>query len=465
MNTNKLLAQAGRKRAFLFTVFLAVLFLAAGAGVFQFFLKNIREIDHDTQRTTVIQSAQLIQKEFDLLEQRTDLLLHFVEGHDSTFVDHYLAQDSTLSGILVFCKEHSTPRGHKSASNLRAFLIPLRTMDLKDGRYQIWADVWALNNYFKNLNATRTYFELFSADRHYVLSPDSVRVGQLLDARSFPNPTTSDTVVLSSYLMMDVLQQRFEIDSFMKGSFAVVSVPVLQPEDWGKNIIYLSFTLTGTSLLLMLIVLFNLYRSWQRKQAAALALAHRNREQTEMRLNQLREQLNPHFLFNVLGSLQQLIGEDQDHAKVFVGQLAKVYRQVLQADKSPLANVRDELNLSKSYLFLQKVRFGESISSVDIQVSEAQHAWRIPRMSLQILTENAIKHNALTVEHPLRLSIYVEGHRLVVGNTRRPRTVYPKNKSGYGLHYLRAMYTHLGQEGFDIEVTDAYFKVYLPLLT
>lgn len=196
------------------------------------------------------------------------------------------------------------------------------------------------------------------------------------------------------------------------------------------------------------------------KQHAALEIAQLKQENLEARLNLLKQQISPHFLFNSLGTLRSIAPDN--HTKSYVSQLANVYRYLLQHDSGHLASLENELEFVHSYLFILQERYEDALEiSMDIP-KEAIHK-KLPPFALQILVENAIKHNVLSAEDPLKITIHVKGTGLVVENNFRPRLSSVEN-SGKGLKNISDRYRLLMAQEPEIVHTENTFRVILPLL-
>jgi Histidine kinase len=190
------------------------------------------------------------------------------------------------------------------------------------------------------------------------------------------------------------------------------------------------------------------------------------REMAQAEAETLRQQLDPHFMFNALNALTSLVEEEPKVAVRFIRQLSQVYRYVLDARGREVVSLRDELEFAQSYLFLQRIRYGEALQ-VDMPAPAAVPADAVvPPLSLQLLLENALKHNVATASQPLQLRIELEpdGRRLRVVNTLRPRRVAPGESTGLGLPNLQGRYRHLTPEPVQVERADTEFRVTLPVL-
>ncbi|WP_167856221.1 sensor histidine kinase [Hymenobacter metallicola] len=191
------------------------------------------------------------------------------------------------------------------------------------------------------------------------------------------------------------------------------------------------------------------------------------KEMAQAEAESLRQQLDPHFMFNALNALTSLVEEEPKLAVRFIRQLSQVYRYVLDARQREVVPLADELEFAQSYLFLQNIRYGEALR-VELPESSAVPAnGVVPPLSLQLLLENALKHNAASISQPLHLRIAIDsaGKCLTVSNTLRPRRLGPGESLGIGLPNLTARYAHLTAEPVRVERTEAEFIVTLPVLS
>ncbi|GGW40460.1 histidine kinase [Arenibacter certesii] len=177
----------------------------------------------------------------------------------------------------------------------------------------------------------------------------------------------------------------------------------------------------------------------------------------------LKNQLDPHFLFNSLNVLTSLIEEDPVQAQKFTTSLSKVYRYVLEQKNKDLVTVDEELTFAKTYIKLLRMRFEDSIV-LDIPAQSCNPEAKIVPLSLQLLLENAVKHNVVTAERPLRIRVYEEEGMLCVSNNYQAKRVVKKS-SGVGLKNIQQRYQILSKRVVQIEKTTSEFTVKLPLLT
>jgi two-component system LytT family sensor kinase len=185
------------------------------------------------------------------------------------------------------------------------------------------------------------------------------------------------------------------------------------------------------------------------------------KEKAEMKYHHLKNQVNPHFLFNALTSLDALIKSDPDLASRYVGHMAKVYRYVLEHKEREVVPLKIELEFIRHYLCLQKIRFGESLQ-IDTTISGRAQEKGIVMVTLQLLIDNAIKHNEIHSQFPLHIHIFDKDDYLIVKNKKQVRKVMTSNKQG--LVQLVELYEYLSDRQVLIQDELEYFMVKVPLL-
>ena len=185
---------------------------------------------------------------------------------------------------------------------------------------------------------------------------------------------------------------------------------------------------------------------------------------TQTQLEGLKSYVDPHFLFNSLNTLAQLIPEDQVKAERYVEQMSKVYRYILEMRNKKLISLEEELNFLDAYQFLLKERFGEKLH-FGIQIDEANLNKMVIPLALQMCIENAIKHNVISLEKNLRIDIETNGNdKLVIKNQLR-RKKRPPASTGFGLENIRSRYRYYTDVPVDVITTQEEFIVLLPLLS
>ena len=193
-----------------------------------------------------------------------------------------------------------------------------------------------------------------------------------------------------------------------------------------------------------------------------LRTAQQESEQIKAKFEILRNQINPHFLFNSLNVLISLIHPAPDKAVQFGGYFAKVYRRLLEFDDDPLIRLEDELSFTRDYLHLQEMRFEEALI-IEQEIAEGALDRSIPPFALQLLIENALKHNIVSEDAPLYLQLTADLEQLTVRNTLNLRTT-PADSTKIGLQNLEERYRLLTDKRPSFTQTDTHYIAQLPLL-
>ncbi|MCK5066957.1 MAG: sensor histidine kinase [Bacteroidales bacterium] len=211
------------------------------------------------------------------------------------------------------------------------------------------------------------------------------------------------------------------------------------------------------SLVLGNTVLF--FKNWKE---AAIQQEELKRAHLALQYQSLKDQVRPHFLFNSLSSLATLINTDADRATQFVNKLSDVYRYVLEQRENELVPLNEELKFLEDYIYLQKIRFGENLQ-VNHSLDLDQTRMVIP-LSLQLLVENAIKHNEISGEHPLHIDILSteQGHVIIKNNLRKKEVTEPS--LGMGLENLRKQVDFFSEDSLLIQEEDGSFIVRVPTI-
>ncbi|MCO5947916.1 sensor histidine kinase [Mucilaginibacter flavidus] len=181
----------------------------------------------------------------------------------------------------------------------------------------------------------------------------------------------------------------------------------------------------------------------------------------EAELELLKEQLNPHFLFNSLSTLSGVVREDPVKAQHFINHLSKIFRYALTQSGGQMATIEEELKMVRSYEQLLIMRF-EDAFKLNINVDAKFLGEKIPHLSLQPLVENAAKHNSVTLSSPLAVQIFIEDSMLVIRNNLQV-LANPESSTGIGLVNLASRYRILMQQELIIEKTTENFIIKLPL--
>ena len=199
-------------------------------------------------------------------------------------------------------------------------------------------------------------------------------------------------------------------------------------------------------------------------EAYRLRLQNREleRKNIEAQFEILKNQVNPHFLFNSMNILSALIRQDKEKALQFTSRFSKLYRSMLDLRQQQVVSLEEEIQFVDNYLYLQKIRFDENlILKIDIDTKNLQAA--LPPFAVQLLVENAIKHNIVSNKQPLTIAIYVKNGYLIVANNFQPRN-HVSDSTGTGLANLKARYKQICSESISIEHHQGWYEVSLPLI-
>ncbi|HUM66378.1 MAG TPA: histidine kinase, partial [Chitinophagaceae bacterium] len=188
-----------------------------------------------------------------------------------------------------------------------------------------------------------------------------------------------------------------------------------------------------------------------------------DKELTQAELQVLTNEMDPHFLFNSLTTLNYLILNEPKQAHLFNNRLAQVYKYFLINKNKELIPLQDELEFIESYFYLLQIRHDNKLH-LDTHLDEKLAKVMIPPCSLQILVENAIKHNEFSDSNPLHIKVSLNDHYLQVSNNTKPK-LYAVNSTGIGLKNLSSRYKLLFRKDITISTTRENFTVKLPLIT
>lgn len=254
--------------------------------------------------------------------------------------------------------------------------------------------------------------------------------------------------ITASILLVDQLGQAFLSyvigDSYNHGLRSVILIPVF----------LISIMITA---IYEAIYYYNrLKQSVQEEEQAKQVLI-------QSQLDALRNQAQPHFLFNSLNTLRDIIDHDsKEDAKLFVNKLSDVYKFILESGNANLIPLRSELKFAKAYIHIQQERFGSNLK-LDWQIDDVSFETMIAPMSLQLLLENAIKHNVASRSNPLEIIVKTTGLKLQVENKLQPKSTKLASTK-IGLKNIQKRYSLLSDKLIEIEKTEEKFMVTIPLL-
>jgi sensor histidine kinase YesM len=240
---------------------------------------------------------------------------------------------------------------------------------------------------------------------------------------------------------------------YLKG---VSFVEFLDTEQWR----YYSF---GLWITLTLVVVFHVFYFYKKLQENRVTESQIVAKTETAKYESLKNQLDPHFLFNSLNVLTSLIEESPKKAEKFTTGLSKVYRYVLEQKDKNLIPLEEELKFAKSYMALLKMRFEEGVEySLPEQISNPYY--KVVPLSLQLLLENAVKHNRITSSKPLQIKIYEQDGYLIIENNNRPKASLEKSTK-VGLANIKQRYALITKKQVEVFSDTEKFQVKLPLLT
>ena len=212
--------------------------------------------------------------------------------------------------------------------------------------------------------------------------------------------------------------------------------------------------------LITIYISFNFFNAWKK---SLLEVEKYKTLSAEAQLTNLKNQINPHFLFNNLSVLSSLIYQNQDKAVDFVNELSKVYRYVLDNKNAELISLQEELAFLNHYTYLLKIRFEKAVSFT-VNVEEKYLNRYFPPMCLQLLVENTIQHNEASQANPLRVDIYTKNDALIIENNIQLRSDRAESTKT-GLNNIQSRYAYYADKKVEISDNGEVFRVTLPLMT
>lgn len=268
-------------------------------------------------------------------------------------------------------------------------------------------------------------------------------------------------------LLIQIITSVVCISPFML-LFVLFIVTNFNPDFVTPQFIAVLSVLAFVVISLMNLFFYNEYLSKQWKQSIEnqakwqVAAAELEKEKSMMQYHHLKNQVNPHFLFNAFTSLDGLIQSDPVIASEYVRHLSKVYRYVLEHKENEVVRLSTEIEFIRHYISLLNIRFGEAIK-INLNISQGASEKGIVMVTLQMLIDNAIKHNSVHVKTPLTINICDKDEKLSVQNNKQLRKQID-NSTKHGLKQLTQLYSYLTKHEVSIVDDDAFFTVQIPLL-
>ncbi len=202
------------------------------------------------------------------------------------------------------------------------------------------------------------------------------------------------------------------------------------------------------------------YHKWKETKLEAEQLS---KEKLQTQLNSLLQQINPHFLFNSLNTLSALINDNPKDAQKYLSDLSKVYRYLLRTNENELTTLANEINFIDSYFHLLQTRFGKGVM-LRQSIQPDDYGKLLPPLTLQLLMENAVKHNTVGKNKPLVIEITTSGESLTVRNNLQ-RKILRVESSKVGLSNIAEKYRLINKSAIEITESEGYFSVTVPLIS
>jgi len=219
------------------------------------------------------------------------------------------------------------------------------------------------------------------------------------------------------------------------------------------------------TVILMTFLIITIYESFYlflRLSETALETERYKKESIEAQYQNLTSRLNPHFLFNSLNTLTTIVEEDSEKAVAYIQELSVVYRYVLNSHNKTWMDLPSEIKFTNSYISLLKMRFEDNLR-ISMDICEKHQTYCILPLTIQLLIENAVKHNEISSKHPLDLKIYCMDEFLIVHNNKQKRMIMPSSTK-VGLHNISERYRFLVSKEVIIEDFENTFTVKVPLI-
>lgn len=260
-----------------------------------------------------------------------------------------------------------------------------------------------------------------------------------------------------------ILQFTFTITlAFVVSAIFTTTAQLISPYRENLVDVYINNALIFGVVNIILVVVLEAWLYFNEGAQTKIKADNLEKELSQVRFEVLKSQINPHFMFNSLNVLSGLIDSDVNKAQEFIDEFSVIYRYVLETIEKPVVTLSDELGFVRSYFFLQEMRYGKSLR-LDVEIGAELLKFFLPPLSLQVVMENAIKHNIVNDMHPLTIQIYSENKRLMVRNNIQPRMSSAKS-TGLGQLNMVKRYELIGQEIPRFMVKTNHYIVQLPLL-
>lgn len=510
------------RRAFLIYVIVSILITVLSVYILSNLITDLTEkANEDASLRTLVKKQEFMSQEFSKFLEQEKKIAHVLKISNSNNLDNNLQlmsqlQDNSrlVENTWFQINENPIQYGNKTISDetkndIKTFFLQQNkkaqhvSIVVRQGKELVWRIYFKLISddntvvkygYDINLGLLHTYFSktdktasnyafVFDKKGTCLYHPEAAFIGKNIFKISSFNP--SDTifsekedfvkrVTMSEFLKLDVIRYTQKLDVKNSNWFISVNFPKIFVDE-NVAIIKRYSTLTYSITTIMLLLIFYLFSYANRRayREKGIAIKEKNKllvenekiikEKALIQLQQLKEQINPHFLFNSLNSLYMLIGSDIKVAQKFTLNLSRIYRYLIDPPEKNIVPLKDELLFIEKYIFLQQTRFkDELLFSIEIENETALNK-HIPYLSFQIAVENAIKHNTATQESPLTTKILIQENQVIISNNLQKKlAAEPSTK--FGLNYLKSIYNYYSKNDFKTSEKDGYFVCILPLI-
>lgn len=352
-------------------------------------------------------------------------------------------------------------------------------------RYGYDINLKKLHDYFSTVDhSVGNYAFIFDQSGRCVYHPESDFIGKNIYEVSSTLPLDTifnkkqgyvKRVTMSKFLKLDVIRFTKKLDVKNLPWYVCVNFPKIFVDE-NVTLIkkYSTWIYSITTVMLLLIFYLFSYANRRAYREKGIAIKEKNRllvenekiikEKALIQLQQLKEQINPHFLFNSLNSLYMLVGSDVKTAQKFTLNLSRIYRYLIDPPEKNIVSLKDELLFIEKYIFLQQTRFKEELFfSIKIEDEEALEKF-IPYLAFQVVVENAIKHNMATQENPLNTQILIQKNQVIISNNLQKKA-HSEPSANFGLKYLSSIYTFYSRTNFETSEKEGNFVCILPLIS
>jgi hypothetical protein len=274
--------------------------------------------------------------------------------------------------------------------------------------------------------------------------------------RPLDSTIRADIKRISASIILTLISVTILSDSF----FAIKRLITDSPVQKSFNLLY-----TSRDIFMGVVVLSGIFfiKAVYDKQAIRFENEKLKRENLVTQYESLKNQVSPHFLFNSLTALKELINQDTVNAQNYINHLSQVLRYTLQSNQSQTQSLKEEMQVADSYIFLLQTRFGSNLL-IEKQIDEKYDNYRLPPLAIQTLLENAVKHNEISKRYPLTITIETKSDQTLKITNKIQERNSPEYSSGIGLSNLAKQYMFLSGKDILISRKNNEFLVEIPLL-